>query len=233
MAIQMVEDALDQLPLPRLLELSMAELQRYRAKVSTQEIYTVELLRRALIEQTDEGWAAFQQCFGETVRIWLHSHPGSDVVLRRDSEENYIAQTFARFWFAIRDQRLEFSTLPAALRYLHATLNGLLTDTLRSHLRQRIWEVPLPEPGWPDEPGAEDAFESEQLWEGIQKLLVNEREKRIFFLLYGCGLKPREVVLRCPQEFDDVQGIYRLNTNIIDRLRRNRDRLHYLLDGDI
>lgn len=233
MAIQMAEEALDQLPLARLLELSTAELQRYRAKVSAQENYTVELLRRALVEQTDEGWAAFQQCFSETVRIWLHSHPSSDVALRRDSEENYIAQTFARFWFAVRDQRLQFSTLPAALRYLHATLNGLLTDTLRSHLRQRVWEVSLPEPGWPDEPGAEDALESEQLWEGIQKLLVNEREKRLFFLLYCCGLKPREVVIHCPQEFDDVQEIYRLNTNIIDRLRRNRDRLYYLLERDI
>ena len=230
MAIQM-EEALDQLPLPRLLELSMTELQRYRAKMSVEDTYTVELLRRALIEQTDEGWAALQQCFSETLRIWLRSHPSSDVALRRDSEENYIAQTFARFWFAVRDQRLQFSALPAALRYLHATLNGLLTDTLRSHLRQRLWEVPLPEPGCPDEPGSEDAFESEQLWEGIQKLLVNERERRLFFLLYCCGLKPREVVIRCPQEFDDVQEIYRLNTNIIDRLRRNRDRLHYLLEG--
>lgn len=209
----------------------MIELQRYRAKVAPQETYTVELLRRALIEQTDEAWAALQQCFGETVRIWLRSHPSSDVALRRDSEENYIAQTFTRFWYAVRDQRLQFGSLPAALRYLHATLNGLLTDTLRFHLRQRVWEVPLPEPGCPEEPGSEDRFESEQLWEAIERLLVNEREKRLFFLLYGCGLKPREVVLRCPQEFDDVQEIYRLNTNIIDRLRRNRDRLHYLLEG--
>ncbi len=231
MPIQMVEEALDQLPLSRLLELSMVELQRYRAKVAVQETYTVELLRRALIEQTDEAWAALQQCFSETVRTWLYSHPGSDVALRRDSEENYIAQTFTRFWYAVRDQRLQFNTLPAALRYLHATLNGLLTDTLRSHLRQRVWEMPLPEPGCPEEPGSEAALESEQLWEAIQKLLVNEREKRLFFLLYGCGLKPREVVMRCSKEFDDIQEIYRLNTNIIDRLRRNRQRLHYLLEG--
>jgi hypothetical protein len=62
-------------------------------------------------------------------------------------------------------------------------------------------------------------------------LIVDERERRLVFLLYGCGLKPREVVSRCPQEFSDVKEIYRLNTNIIDRLRRNRDRLHYLLEG--
>lgn len=230
MAIQM-EEALDQLPLAWLLEQSRAELHRYRAKVCAEDTYTVELLRRALVEQSDDAWAALEQCFSETVRIWLRSHPSSDVALRRDSEENYIAQTFARFWYAVRDQRLQFTTLPAALRYLHATLNGLLTDTLRSHLRQRVWEAQMPEPGCPEEPGAEDALENEQLWEAIQGLLVNEREKRLFFLLYSCGLKPREVVMRCPQEFDDIQEIYRINTNIIERLRRNRDRLHYLLEG--
>jgi DNA-directed RNA polymerase specialized sigma24 family protein len=232
MAIQM-EEALDQLPLPTLVELSITELQQYRAKVLSEGTYTVELVRRALVEQTDEAWEALEQCFGETVRVWIRSHPGSDVALRRDSEENYIAQTFARFWYAVRDQHLEFSTLPSALRYLHATLNGLLTDTLRSHLRQRTREVPLPEPGCPEEPGSsEEALESERLWEEIQKLLVNERERRLFFLLYSCGLKPREVVVRCPQEFGGVQEIYRLNTNIIERLRRNRDRLYYLLEGD-
>jgi len=231
MAIQM-EEALDRLPLPMLLERSRTELQRYRGKVLAEAVYSVELVRRSLVEQTDETWAALEQCFGEIVRVWLRSHPGSDVALRRDSEENYIAQTFARFWYAVRDQHLQFSTLPAALRYLHATLNGLLTDTLRSHLRERSREVPLPEPGCPDEPGLEEPLENERLWEDIQKMLVNERERRLFFLLYGCGLKPREVVVLCPQEFSDVKEIYRLNTNIIDRLRRNRDRLSYLLGSD-
>lgn len=231
MAIQM-EEALDQLPLPRLLELSITELQQYRAKVLTEGTYTVELVRRALIEQTDEAWAALEQCFGETVRAWLRSHPYSDVALRWDSEENYLAQTFARFWYDVRDQHLALGSLPAALRYLHATLNGLLADTLRFHLRQRSREVPLPEPGILEEYSAEEPLESERLWEGIQKLLVNERERRLFFLLYGCGLKPREVVIHCPQEFGDVKEIYRLNTNIVDRLRRNRDRLSYFLVGD-
>lgn len=62
-------------------------------------------------------------------------------------------------------------------------------------------------------------------------LLLNQRERRIFYLLYYCGLKPREVINRCPQEFDDVKEIYRLNANIIERLRRNRNPLRYLLDG--
>ena len=183
------------------------------------------------VKQTDEAWSALQQCFSETIRIWIRSHPSSDLALLHDSEENYLAQTFSRFWFAVHDQHVEFTTLSAALNYLRAILNGLITDTLRSHLRSR--EVPLPEPGLSVEPAAEDPLDSQGLWESIQPLLLNERERRIFYLLYCCGLKPREIVTRCSQEFADVKAIYRLNSTIIERLRHNNEeRVRYLLGSD-
>lgn len=228
-----MDGAISDLKRTTLADLSTRELQLHRREESFHDRYGVEILRHALIEQSDEAWSAFEECFSGTVRVWLRSHPYSDVALRRDSEENYIARTFTRFWYAVRDQHLALGSLPAILRYLHATLNGLLTDTLRSHLRQCTREVSLPQPGCPEEPGAEDPLQSERLWEGIQKLLVNQRERRLFFLLYGCGLKPRQVVVRCPQEFSDVKEIYRLNANIIERLRRNRDRLSYFCEGDV
>lgn len=189
-------------------------------------------MRRALVDQTDEAWSILQQCFSETVRVWIRCHPYRDIALLRDSEENYIAQTFSRFWYAVRKQHIEFITVPAALRYLHATLNGLIIDTMRSHFRSCTREVSLPEPGFSGEPSAEELFEGESLWENIQSMLCDERERRIFYLLYYCGLKPREVVTHCSQEFDEVKEIYRLNTIIIKRLRRNGDRLRYLLSDE-
>jgi DNA-directed RNA polymerase specialized sigma24 family protein len=184
------------------------------------------------VKQTDEAWSALQQCFSETIRIWIRSHPSSDVALLHDSEENYLAQTFSRFWFAVRDQHVEFTTLSAALSYLRAILNGLITDTLRAHLRLRSREAPLPEPGLSDEPCAEEPLDSQGLWESTQPLLLNERERRIFYLLYCCGLKPREIVIRCSQEFADVKEIYRLISNIVERLRRHSERVCYLLGSD-
>ena len=194
--------------------------------------YSVELLRWALVLHSDAAWSMLQQCFSETVRSWIWRHPGRDVVLLRDSEENYIAQTFTRFWLAVRDQHVEFTTLPAMLGYLHATLNGLIMDTLRSHLRLRSGEVPFPEPGCSEEPLAGSTMDSQSIWESIQPLLPDERERRLAYLLYYCGLKPRDIVLRCSREFDDVKEIYRLNHNIVERLRRNRDRLRHILSDD-
>src|SRR2546421_736732 len=224
-----IDEALQQINLKTLADLSTYELQHRRCNSSVDDRYCVELFRRALVEQTDEVWSALQQCFNETVRSWLWSHPSHDVALLRDSEENYIAQTFSRFWYAVHDQQLEFTTLLAALRYLHATLNGLLMDTLRSHLRGRAREVPLPEPGCSEEPATAGAIDGQSIWDDIQGLLPDERERRVAYLLYHCGLKPRDIIVRCPREFKDVQEIYHLNHNVVKRLQRNRHRLRQAL----
>ncbi len=210
-------------------DLSSQELPQHWGKEALGDGQALDLLHRALVEQTDEAWSALQHCFSETIRRWIRSHPYQDVALLRDSEENYIAQTFSRFWYAVHTQHLEFTTLPAALRYLRATLNGLLTDTLRCHLRLRTREVPLSEPGCYQEPSVEDPMDGQSTWKSIESLLGDERERRLAYLLYYCGLKPRDIVVRCSQEFDDVKEIYRLSHNIIERLWRNRDRFRLLL----
>ena len=213
--------------------MAQMELQRQRRKEPFDDRSCLEILRRALIEQSDEAWSVLQQCFSQTIRVWIRSHPSRDIALLRDSEENYVAQTFTRFWYAVRDQHLEFASWYAALSYVHATLNGILLDTVRGHLRSRSREVPFPEPGGSHEPGADDSLDGQSLWNSIQSLLPDERERRLAYLLYYCGLKPREIVIRCPGEFDDVKDIYRLSQNIVDRLRRNRDRLRHILGDDV
>jgi len=210
-------------------DLSSQELPQHWGKEALGDGQALDLLHRALVEHRDEAWSELQHCFSESIRKWLRSHPSRDVALLRDSEENYIAQTFSRFWYAVHTQQLEFTTVYAALRYLRATLNGLLTDTLRCHLRLRAREMSLSEPGGYQEPSVEDHMNGQSIWQSIESLLCDEREKRLAYLLYYCGLKPRDIIVRCSQEFDDVKEIYRLNHNIIERLRRNRDRLRLLL----
>ena len=220
-----------QMNLGALTDMSADELERQSWNAPADEDYCLELFRRALVDQTDQAWSLLQQCLSETIRRWIHGHPSRDVALLRDSEENYIAQTISRFWYAVHDQHIQFATLPAALSYLHATLNGIIMDTLRSQLRLRAREIPFPEPGCSLEPFGEDAVfvDDRQFWEIMRSFLPDERERRLAYLLYHCGLKPREIVKRCSAEFDDIKEIYRLNHNIVERLRRNRDRLRHLL----
>ncbi len=204
----------------------LLELGNYQRGELCDETYGLELLRRATLQGDPEAWVWVQHCFRELVRGWLRRHPSREIACRLESEENYVAQAFERFWRATTmTQRVEFSRLAAALQYLHASLNGAILDTLRAYSRPR--EVSLPEPGEPGEPQVEDQAASREMWEILQSMLPNRREQRLAYLLYHCGLKPREIVRFCPQEWSDVQEIYRLRRNILDRLMRNAGQLRW------
>jgi len=154
------------------------------------------------------------------------------VACRYDSEENYVAQAFARFWQATAgNQEIEFRTLAAVLRYLRASLHGAILDTLRAYVRPQ--EAPLPEPGSPGEPLTEDQDDNLELWEVIRSLIPNERQQRVAYLLFHCHLKPREIIQFFPEEFSEVQEIYRLRRTIVERLLRNADYLRWRLNKQI
>jgi hypothetical protein len=57
-----------------------------------------------------------------------------------------------------------------------------------------------------------------EIWEILQKLLPDVRERRLAYLLFHCGLKPREIVRFYPQEFNDIAEICRLRRNVMEQL---------------
>ena len=137
-----------------------------------------------------------------------------------------MAQAFERFWQATAsNQRVEFSTLAAALQYLRASLNGAILDTLRAYARPR--EISRPVPAEPGESHREDATSSSEVWDILKTLLSNPREVRLAYLLFHCGLSPQEIVHVCPQEFDDVCEVCCLRRTIMERVLRNADLLRW------
>ena len=64
----------------------------------------------------------------------------------------------------------------------------------------------------------EDETSCHGVWERLQKDLLNVREQRLAYLLFHCGLKPREIIHHCSQEFYDVYEINRLRLYIMKRL---------------
>jgi DNA-directed RNA polymerase specialized sigma24 family protein len=228
-----MEELPDQMSLSVLENRCAIEINKYRRREPSNDQYCLEIFHRAMIERDELAWDLMHRCFGTFVRSWLRNHPKRDIALRFESEENYVAETFKRFWQATeRNQELEFRTLAAALQYLKASLNGAIMDTLRAYSRQK--EIPLPEPGSPyqEEPAAAEPDDGLELWESIQSLLPAGRELRVAFLLFHDGLKPREIVRYCQEEFSEVKEVYRLRRNIIERLVRNLDQIRWRLSDE-
>jgi hypothetical protein len=183
------------------------------------EMYSLELLRRAIAYGDQEAWAGFQQCLEETVVTWLHEHPSREAACRGLCEKDVVAQAFERFRQGAVQGQMAFETLSGALVYLRANLHGAILDRLRTLSRPK--EVSRLVPDLAGEPCVEDQIDSNEIWEVLQTLLPSARERRLAYLLYHCGLGPQEIVNRCPQEWSNAQEIYRLRHYIVERF------LHY------
>ena len=187
----------------------------------TVEVSSLQLLRRAIAHGDQEAWAGFQQCLEETVLTWLHEHPSREAACRGQCEKDLVAQTFERFRQAAVQAQIACETPAGMQAYLRASLNGAILDTLRTISQPR--EILRPVSGLTGEPRVEDQIDSNEIWEGLQTMLPSAREQRLAYLLYHCGLGPREILHCCPQEWSDVQEIYRLRRTIVERLLRHAD----------
>jgi hypothetical protein len=61
--------------LPALAAHCLREINHYRRGEPSTDLYAVELLRRATMEDDQEVWLWVHHCFGGLVRAWLHRHP--------------------------------------------------------------------------------------------------------------------------------------------------------------
>jgi DNA-directed RNA polymerase specialized sigma24 family protein len=209
----------------------MSEINKYRRGEASSDQYCLEIFRRAMQEHDDAAWDLLVGRFQEFLLAAFRRHPRSEAASRLDSPENYVARVFARFWVAVHDQQVEFTSLGAALRFLRLCLNSAILDMLRAHARRN--EMPFPEPDFTGEPAVEDQDDGSELWKIIRDMLPNERERRLAFLLFHCNLKPREIVRLRPQEFPDVTEVHRMKRNIVDRLARSADLIRYKLSSEV
>jgi hypothetical protein len=211
--------------LPLLAAHCLRELDNYHQGEPCIDAYGLELLHRALIQSDQEARTWVQHCFVGMVRDWLHRHPKREMVYRLESEENYVAQTFERFWEeAIHTQERAIGSLAVALRHLRANLNGVLLEKLRvfSELGE---SSSILDPYEAEESLVEKRVTGSEVWAVIQGILLDARKQRLAYLLFYCGLSPKEVLCCCSSEFDDLSEISHLRYTIMEHLLRHTDQL--------
>lgn len=207
-----------------------SEIEKFNHEEPSDDQYCLEIFRRALVLHNEQAWDTLIQRFRGSILGWLHRHSYREAAYRLHSEEDFVALTIERLWtVTVRNQSLEFQTLAGALKFMRACLNSVIIDGLRGQIK----EVALPETGFL-ELVAPVTDQGKVFWEAIKNMLPDQREQRLAYLLFYCNLKPRQVIQFCPGEFSDVQEIFQMKRNILDRLRNNKDRLRWLLgDTDI
>jgi len=189
------------------------EIKKFSLGKSGSTKYSLELLHRATLQGDIEAWAFIKQCFHDLVLQWLRLHPQRGVVCTLKKDAHYVDITFDRFWQGtVFGQPKEFSSLADAIRYLQACLNGVVLDARRAYLRSQAILVQS------EGLQVEDNLKSNDVWNGFQKVIHNDHERRLAYLLFQCGLKPREIVRLCPREYSNVYDIYHLQSSIMNCL---------------
>jgi DNA-directed RNA polymerase specialized sigma24 family protein len=215
------------LPLPELLTRSHTHTARYHRGEPSDDRYSREVFRRAVLGHDERCWEALYHLYHDQVLSWCRQ-TGS--LLDCDAEE-LVTLTWEKFWANFTADKFAATTrLSALLSYLKLCAHSVVVDLLRArHRRERLQaaapredHVPAPD----DTVAERDGLDA--LWREVHARLRDERERELVRLAYGLGLRPAQVQARRPDLFPAAADVYRATRNLLDRLRRDatlRDRL--------
>lgn len=176
----------------------------------------MELFRHAIVRRDDRAWAAVYCRYEPHVRRWL----GPQI------EDDAVAAVFERFWVAVdADKFAHFDTVSAVLRYLQLCAFAMRVDHARQ-VKARGPEQPLDVEAYsaPIDRDMAEAVEKRvdaaAFWRLVSDRLASKREWHLLYLSYVQGLTPRQIRAQYGAQFPDVDEIYCLKRNILQRLRR-------------
>ena len=201
-----------------LVEQWQQEIQTWRRAETSAEISALKLVRHVLAHSDQAARSEAEQYLGKIVLAWLRCHPSREAACSIEDEERYVALAFERFWPIVVQGQVTYKTEASVLACLRASLHGAILERLRNSSRSGAVSTPRAD--------MEDRPDRSEIWDRLQALLPNRREQRLAYLLYHCRLGPKEIVRCCPQEWSDVQEIYRLRHSLLERLLNHAILLH-------
>src|SRR5262249_49608942 len=195
-----------------------------RGKVSDQAP-GLELFRRAITDGDDDAWHAIMHVY----RAALIGLAGRHVLGQVGGEEVEVCAdlAFERLWHAARAGRLrQLDDLPSIIKYLKMCFASVLLDQARAR-RRRAPEVSLVEVSDDQclttdvSSQVVDEASSAELWQAIERQLVDENERLLAYLSFVRGLSPSQIVDRHPERFETAAHVYRAKRTIVQRLRKS------------
>jgi len=186
-----------------------------------------ELFRRAIVHRNQVAWDAIYSQYHKLVQYWIQ-HCSSAYFTHEDDIQSLVNAAFAKFWHSISPEKFErFHSLRALLGYLKLCAGSVTTDRIRRQKYQSLLtdlEEVRTLPSDDDiEQSTLDKAAQQQFWAYIQTQLKDEDEWFVIYHSFILGWKPRDIQKAFPQRFPNVQDVYRVKRNVLDRLRRSED----------
>jgi hypothetical protein len=212
--------ALDSVPTAELAQRCAVETAKFLRKVSYDPHVCLELLRRALVAQSDEAFTYVYHLYEPLVLGWVSRHSG--FALTGECAEYFTNAAFRSFYFAVRGAKFEcFATLGAILGYLKTCVHTEIGQYLRRH---GPIQVPLDEVYVQDTQSDPEArVHASDLWDHICQLLPDERDRQLAHYRFVLNLTPRQICAAYPAQWRSEREVSLALYRIRCLLRADRE----------
>ncbi|MEP6894110.1 MAG: hypothetical protein ABI986_00755 [Chloroflexota bacterium] len=227
-----------QLPLNDLARRCAEETDRFRMRLKDDSRFCFELFRRAISERDQFAWDMICKQYKPLMADWwVKPHRGFKA--GNEDLDEIINRTYEKFWSALTPEKFsKFSDLKPLLNYLKMCVESVIIDQNRKIEPPTQYPVDNDSPIWGKDPGLtpeEKMLDDEKrryFRDWINSRLHDDKERLVVYGSFDLDLKPQELCDKFPNIFRDVDEVYTIKQNIINRLRRDPDFRKFLGKDD-
>ena len=203
-----------------------SETDKFSRREPSDARFCFELLRRALADGLSDAFTRVYQIYERQVLIWVHSHSG--FARSGESADYFVSTAWSAFYFALRGPKFDsFPSLPQVLAYLKLCVHTAIAQYLRDQEPVPTMPIELA-PNVAHLPDLGMRIAATELWQQIEQLLIDPRDRLLARCAFVEDLKPRQIVKAYPTHWKDERDVS-VELYRIRRLLRNDSELHRLL----
>lgn len=199
---------------------------RFFRNENSDDRFCYELFRRAIEQGNKYAWDSIMVTYQNLVRGWIRRNSlldATDIPL-----EELTALSYQRFWYATsRVPFTRFPTLQAILQYLNLCCGSAVTDKARRARREPSVSALENHYDLSNENGDGAGYSSMEddertlLWQRVEAVARTEAEQILLDACFNMDLPPRRILEAYPDHFHEIQDIYRIKRNLLNRLRND------------
>ena len=203
------------------------ESKRFFRRQDFDPSYCFEMFRRAFADRDRQAWETLYTQYRPLVSSWVVRH--SAFSSSGEESQYFVNCAFEKMWLSVTPEKFnKFADLKSLFRYLQLCVHSEIIDYVRGLERASIGL----EPDMPARPNPTQDYLSieEVALEKLRRVKIrewfetrfkNEKEQKVIYGFFVLALKPREIYAQYSELFQNIEEIYRVKENVLNRMRRD------------
>jgi len=215
---------MEKLSTSELIKICCTENDRYRRGQLSEDQYSLELFRRAIVEQDQQAWEAIHEQYWRLIAKWVNGPT--------DQVHDRVQTAYLKFLKAIHPHTFDnkFATIGHLMAFLRCCAHSVKVDDARRVAREELygpfisWDNIRENKMAQESESALERLSRKELLAYIEQSMLDDQE-RLVMRLSLLGYAPKQIAEKAKHTFRDVKEVYKIKERILSRLS-NDPRLH-------